>query len=636
MQSTDILDFNSPTTLSGPYESGCTTPEPCPITIGTIDNKHPDLSRLGFHNTLVGAEVSSGLFLKSPSQREEVLSPASSIDFLTSPASSKESILSETWDKEKSWSALHMLSPNSSPDPFSRTVSPCSSIRSGAFTPSVVKIKRHALAPGSSLLQMSSTCETPCCDSRGNSPCPLSPRGGHRPPPTQLSLLTAILRKGRLPVLSTTLQRPYSPCWPITSVSMTSCLACSAASAISSMNMSKVKSCSSIDRPFRESCKNSEPQDHNNLAISFDKGPLKPLKRNDSCRHANSYSGIALPTKHSPLTLPDLPTVLAAPTYLSKMSHEDNSLSAVPGPPFYNSFSNMRSMSPKSNNLSFCNSEKTQSVINDKLKSHKLSEKDSLALKQRQQSSDFSATEEIRSSSEYLASLPKPQQSSYTSSSFPSPKSRCHDSHDNESLLFLSHKTNKQDIPFQNESKSDIERVHLSSPASLSPRSVGLPCLSYTPPASSSCHSVQPFLLSPTPERCTPSPVALSSQFSPSPSYSLCSSPSPSLWGSTPDCTDGKNRKVQCMQCILSYLHATCMLYHCENNGICSINESMFNPLCTLLEENYMNLTQARAICLCKGQVCHIVKCFVILFWTCMLNFTFTTSLNVASPEFNV
>ncbi|XDV50953.1 hypothetical protein PO909_019917 [Leuciscus waleckii] len=130
IQSTDNLTLKPPTTLVGPHaESGSITP-----AMETTVNKHPGISHLGFHNT---AEVSSGLFLNSASQREEALSPASSMDFLTSPASSKESILSEGWDKERSWSALHMFSRDGSPGPFSRTVSPCSSVRSGTFTPSV-------------------------------------------------------------------------------------------------------------------------------------------------------------------------------------------------------------------------------------------------------------------------------------------------------------------------------------------------------------------------------------------------------------------------------------------------------------------------------------------------------------------
>ncbi|XP_056616000.1 muscular LMNA-interacting protein isoform X2 [Triplophysa dalaica] len=602
-QSADTLAFNSLSTLAGPHvESGCTSPNPSPVTVETIYNKQPNLSHLAFHNISVGAEVSSCLFLKSPPQREEVLSPASSIDFMTSPASSKESIFSESWDKERSWSALHMLSPNGYPD-LSQTVSPCSSIRSGAFTPSVVRIKRHSLAPGYSLLQMSPTCETPGCDSRGTSPCPLSPRARHRPPPTQLSLLTAILRKGRLPVLSSALQRPYTPCWPITSVSMTSCLACSAASMVSLMSKSKAKSCSSIDRPCRESCQDSEQQplkrEQNALAISFlsnacDKAQLMTPEIFDSGRHDTSNRSIALPTKHSPLTLPNLPTVLAAPAYLSKTGHKDSSLSTTASPPSRTSFSDIRSMYPISNTLSCCNSKKdtlvlydsvdprswASLILNDKLKSQKCSEKDSSALKQGQQSSDFSARVDIRSPSDHLAYLPKPPQSSYISSSLTSPLSR--ESHDNTSSLFLSHITNKQDTPFQNGSKHNTERVHLSSPSSPSSRPLGLTCLSYTPPVSPGCPSVQSHLWFSTTECCTPSPAAPSSQLSLSPSYSLCSSPSPSLWGSIHDCTDGKNKKTYRIKSIYKAIAAiptnTILLEQQAMDDGVSKNEALQRP----------------------------------------------------------
>lgn len=284
IQSTDNLTLKPPTTLVGPHaEFGSITP-----AMETTVNKHPSISHLGFHNT---AEVSSGLFLNSSSQREEALSPASSMDFLTSPASSKESILSEGWDKERSWSALHMFSRDGSPSPFSRTVSPCSSVRSGTFTPSVVRIKRLSLAPGSSLLQMSSVCGTPC-DSRTTSPCPLSSRARHRTPPTQLSLLTAILRKGRLPVLSSSSQRPYTPCWPISPVNMSSCLACSAASSVAPMNVSKAKSCTSIDTKSSQILKPQiwKPE----LVKTPDESPLmKPPER-----PFTSSSSIILPTNH--------------------------------------------------------------------------------------------------------------------------------------------------------------------------------------------------------------------------------------------------------------------------------------------------------------------------------------------------
>ncbi len=72
--------------VAGPHaESGSITPEPSLATMETIDNKHPGISQLDFHNTSEAAAVSSGLFLNSSSQREEALSPASSMDFFHFP-----------------------------------------------------------------------------------------------------------------------------------------------------------------------------------------------------------------------------------------------------------------------------------------------------------------------------------------------------------------------------------------------------------------------------------------------------------------------------------------------------------------------------------------------------------------------
>ncbi|XP_058651319.1 muscular LMNA-interacting protein isoform X2 [Onychostoma macrolepis] len=533
---------------------------PSPATMETTDNKHPGISQLGFHNTSEAAEVSSGLFLNSSSQREEALSPASSMDFFTSPASSKESILSEGWDKERSWSGLHMFSRDGSPGLFSDTVSPCSSIRSGAFTPSVVRIKRHSLAPGSSLLQMSSACETPCCDSRATSPCPLTPRARHRLPPTQLSLLTAILRKGRLPVLSSAFQRPYTPCWPISPVNMSSCTACSAASSVAPMNVSKAKSCTSIDRPCTESYQVS-------MVRTPDETPLtKPPERLESCRHFTNT------TKHSPS--PSLPTVQAANSHLSKSSHKGNRLPTVPSSLLCSSRSQMNSSSSKSSSLSGSSTENQKNptvsvdrpastepnkplaslMQNDETKSHDRSEKYSLSLKQGQKSSELSNAPYLKdrgSSSDNLdSSVSKPAQNSCKSSCFPTLKHTT-ESHSNSISPVLSHKESKQNTLFQNGGKSDVERVLLSSPAfrlSPSPRPVGLPRLSYTPPASPACPPVHPNSRSSTPDRyiLSPSPAVPSRQLSPSPSYSFCSSPSPSLWCSTPDCADGdcKNRKT--------------------------------------------------------------------------------------------
>ncbi|XP_042624220.1 muscular LMNA-interacting protein-like, partial [Cyprinus carpio] len=124
------------------------------------------------------------------------------------------------------------------------------------------------------------------------------------------------------------------------------------------------------------------------------------------------------------------------------------------------------------------------------------------------------------------------------------------ESHSNSTSPVLSQKENKQSTLFQNGHKNYVERVHLSHPAfRLSPcsRPVGLTHLPFTPPVSPACPPIHPNSRSSTPDGCTlsPSPTVPSRQISPSPSYSFCSSPSSSLWGSTPDCADGdcKNRK---------------------------------------------------------------------------------------------
>ncbi|KAA8583878.1 hypothetical protein FQN60_015086 [Etheostoma spectabile] len=212
----------------------------------TAVDKHRGISRGQSHDTSGLTEVSSGFFANIASVSEDRLSPTDSADLFPTPASSRESILSEDLDREKSWSAVQ-LSSLTSPVSFSRTVSPCSSVRSGIFSPAVVQIKRHFLAPGSSLVH------TPCfssCESLSSSVCPQSPPPRHRPPLTRLSLLTAILRKGRLPVLSPALQRPYTPCWPISPVTMSTCKACSAASSVASIPLefsSRFSSSTSID-----------------------------------------------------------------------------------------------------------------------------------------------------------------------------------------------------------------------------------------------------------------------------------------------------------------------------------------------------------------------------------------------------
>ncbi|XP_056252200.1 muscular LMNA-interacting protein isoform X3 [Seriola aureovittata] len=214
----------------------------------TAVDKHRGISQRQCHDTSGRAEVSSGCFANIASVSDDRMSPTDSADLFPTLASSRESILSEGSDRDKSWSAVQ-LSSVTSPASFSRTVSPCSSVRSGVFSPSVTQVKRHFLAPGSSLIHIPQTCFS-SCESLSSSICPQSPPPRHRPPLTRLSLLTAILRKGRLPVLSSALQRPYTPCWPVNPVTLSFCNACSAASSVASIPLefsSRFSSSASID-----------------------------------------------------------------------------------------------------------------------------------------------------------------------------------------------------------------------------------------------------------------------------------------------------------------------------------------------------------------------------------------------------
>ncbi|KAM4729221.1 uncharacterized protein mlip [Anableps anableps] len=200
------------------------------------------------HDISGHSEHSLGSFANTVSVSEDRASPTNSPDLFPTLSSSRESILSEGLDKERGWYAMQSSSV-ASPASFSRTVSQCSSIRSGIFSPAVVQIRRHFLAPGSSLIHTPQTCFL-SCDSLSSSMCPQTPAPRHRPPLTRLSLLTAILRKGRLPVLSTALQRPYTPCWPINPVTLSVCNACSAACSVASIPLefsSQFSSSTSVD-----------------------------------------------------------------------------------------------------------------------------------------------------------------------------------------------------------------------------------------------------------------------------------------------------------------------------------------------------------------------------------------------------
>ncbi|XP_023183575.1 muscular LMNA-interacting protein [Xiphophorus maculatus] len=223
------------------------------VCMETIDDKCRGSPWLQSHNISGHSEHNLGYFANRGSVPEDRTSPVNSTDLFPTPSSSRESILSEGLDKELGW---YTMQPSSvaSPASFSRTVSRCSSIRSGVFSPAVVQIRKHSLAPGSSLIHTPQTCFS-SCDSLSSSTCLQTPTSRHRPPLTRLSLLTAILRKGRLPVLSATLQRPYTPCWPVNPVTLSVCNACSAACSVASIPLefsSQFSSSTSVDSQKKE------------------------------------------------------------------------------------------------------------------------------------------------------------------------------------------------------------------------------------------------------------------------------------------------------------------------------------------------------------------------------------------------
>ncbi|KAG7462808.1 hypothetical protein MATL_G00188670 [Megalops atlanticus] len=298
---------------------------------------------------------------------------AHSTELFATPASSKESVLSEDC------SALHALSSEGSPVSLSRTVSPCSSIRSGAFSPSVIRVKRHSLVSGSSLLQKLPSCLSLASESPSPSPCPLSPsmgRAWHRPPPTQLSLLTAILRKGRLPILSPTLQRAYSPCWPITAASLSSCSACLAASKLGSLyqRVSEAQCQHAMEEPKMDPERAQWPVSESLKCLTPPPSPdLTEVTSIDPHVRSLSQSAKLASVKHSaepsqrvtsppfqshtasPICPPaNVKTAPAGQRNFSQPINTEVTLSQASNPVLSSSFSRLRSMSPKTSSLTCC------------------------------------------------------------------------------------------------------------------------------------------------------------------------------------------------------------------------------------------------------------------------------------------
>ncbi|XP_053358478.1 muscular LMNA-interacting protein isoform X1 [Clarias gariepinus] len=508
--------------LPTPEEMGYSTPKPWSSTQDTANNKDPRTLQLGCHST--GAVVSSGLFLNNGSQREEdVLSPVSSVELFTSPFSSKESILSEGWEQETGWSALRMLqSPSGS-------ISPCSSVRSGAFTPSVRRIKCHTLAPASSLMQMPLTsCQSLGCNKHITLPCPLSKRTRHRPPPTQLSLLTAILRKGRLPVLSSAFQRPYSPCWPISQVNISSCVACSAASNVAPMVglqskscVSKCKTCTDSSckaRPklpdITDKTKPVSPRDENKGSLS--PAVIETTDATDSKSYADKNRFISFPEGRNYLTMPSYSPCEPSLSHTYKQPHKGIDLSRDSMP--FSPESYLGSLIQANGQ----NSNETSSIVGN----IKPCETSFSHLKLVQKSHEQPSTPDHKSSQQSQDTLAS-ESSKYTDVNL--------DSHLRNNRRIL----------------QELEKIHSASPGrssqnSPSPRVAGLTHLS-------NIYSVSPVLPLPRPDSCTstsdryiwsPSPSGPYHHLSPSPNYSLSSSPTPSLRDSqTPDSIDRGSKR---------------------------------------------------------------------------------------------
>lgn len=463
----------------------------------------------------------------------------SSVDLFTSPFSSKESILSEGWEQDPGWFALQMLSPSAS-------VSPCSSVRSGAFTPSVMRIKCHTLAPGSSLMQMTlNSCQTLGCNKHITSPCPLSTRARHRPPPTQLSLLTAILRKGRLPVLSAELQRPYSPCWPISPINMTSCLACSAALAVAPMVGSRAKSCLSKGTTCTEpSCK-SRPNP-SGLIAKTEPVSLKNQSKESLLSNAMKTTD-ATPEGRSSLTWSSYSSLVPPPAHLCKQTQKGIHVST---------------------DLSFLSSSSSRQVHfspESNLDSQIQGNRD----KSNGTSPILRTTKPIQISSSDL----KCMQMAHERSPTPDPKP-IQQNQGNWALTVPKYTDVNPGSHLRNNRKffHELERIHSLSPVfqhSPSPRVGGLTHLSNTPSVSPVLPSSRPGSCTSTSDRYTlsSSPAILYHHLSPSPSYSLSSSPTPSHRESSPDPIDKDSKKVSSFLTPASLLHTICIRYQAERHS---------------------------------------------------------------------
>ncbi|CAN9499912.1 unnamed protein product [Ophioblennius macclurei] len=525
----------------------------------TAVDKHGGISQRRGHNASGHAEVSLGPSPNTRSASEDRTSPTNSVDLFPTPASSRESILSEGSDKERSWSAAP-LSSVTSPASFSRTVSPCSSVRSGVFSPAVIQIKRHCLAPGSSLVNIPPSCFSSCDSLSSSYPQSPPPRPRHRPPLTRLSLLTAILRKGRLPVLSSALQRPYTPCWPINPVTLSFCNACSAASSVASIPLefsSRFSSSTSID---------SQSQTHREANRCTTAPPaVRPSEPGTTCAQtqvqrcaaqirpssAPKWERVTSPSPGRSITLPKVPVPLFSSKLQSVPSPKcDESDCVASKKVSHLNLSNTRSPEPKPSSAhTFLKSHAEnplKKLISSSLRS---SNEPDNAVPQKLSRQPNSSLSRLHSLSQRLRSPPvcppplhhhahscatiSPARAEVASPPPPPP---------GQNTIRGCESERSRMIPKSVPPPRNFSEIHCLSPSRYTPMAFsGWPSPASTPtPTPPPTHTPTPTLTH------TSSPAPPVRDFSPSPSFSLRSTPSPRPGSGISDYgdRDGKKRKT--------------------------------------------------------------------------------------------
>ncbi|XP_068183692.1 muscular LMNA-interacting protein isoform X2 [Antennarius striatus] len=511
----------------------------------TAVDKGRDISQWQHPDTAGLDEVSSGFFANEVSVSEDRIYPSNSANIFPTPASSRESILSESSDKEKSWSAVP-LSSVTSPASFSRTVSPCSSVLSGIFTPTVLQFKKHFLAPGSSLIHTPQTCFS-SCESLFSSVCPQSPppRHRHRPPLTRLSLLTAILRKGRLPVLSPALQRPYTPCWPVNPVTLSFCNACSAASSVASIPLefsSTFSSSVSIDSQSQihrepNRCVTSPPPVHfNERNRAWPQTQVQKRSEQICSGSLPQWGQVISPprVKRSIITRAPLPVFCSNFDSISPSKHEEidcsspqklqhSHISISKTPELHRS--NTHTHVTPENNLNNHKSPSSKPIYEPETRaSLKQSQMPNSSLSKLQ-----SLSQQLRSSSLCRPQLQPSRPLSVTHSASPPPPppiqqntGRC--------------ETGRScPVPHNSSTSESFYKDSCLSPSQCTPIA----------------YPAWPSPTSPPPP--TPSPAPPNRDLIPSPSLSLCSSPSPRPGSGISDCTDREGKKRKSHKIKLSY-----------------------------------------------------------------------------------